>query len=59
MAMLEMLAKMVGPEKLLGEVAFTEFMHVRQVIGPGFPVRGVRKLLTAITAHVGCSSMGW
>ena len=59
MAMLQVLAKVIGAEELLGLVAFAKLMHVIQVLGPSVPIRGIGELLTAITAYVGCCRVGW
>lgn len=59
MAMLQMLSKMISAEELLGLVALSEFVHVIQMFGPSVPVGRKWELLTAISADVGYTRMGW
>ena len=52
MAVFQMLAEVVGAEKLLGRVAFAEFVDVVEVLGSDIPFGGVGEFLTAVATHV-------
>lgn len=54
MAVLEMLAEVVGAEEFLGIVAFAEFVHCGQVLEPTVPIwlREIGKFLAAIATRV-------
>lgn len=53
MAVLEMLSEMIRAVKLLRLVAFTELVHVVEVLGADVPLWRVWKLETAVAAGVG------
>lgn len=57
MAVLEMLAEVIGAVELLRLVTLAELVHVIQVLGPQIPVCGVGELLTAVSANVGRGGM--
>jgi len=59
MTVLEMLAKVVCAEELLGLVTLAKFVHVIQMFGPSIPVCGNGKLFSAVPAHIGRRGMGW
>lgn len=54
MAMLQMLAEMVGPEKLLGPIALAEHVDVGEVVEAEVPIGmgQVGEFLAAVAAHV-------
>lgn len=60
-AVLEVLAKVIGPEELLGLVAFAELVNVVEVLDTRVPVWRVGKVLSAVPAGVGgCGRrVGW
>lgn len=74
MAVLEVLPEVVGPPKLLGDVALAELVHLLQVLRPGFPVlvcnlpstvgretreaSGPGKIPAAVAAAVGLAGTG-
>lgn len=56
MRVLEMLSKVIGSEELLCLVAFTKLVSLVQVLCAKLPLRWVRKLHAAVTAHIGSAS---
>lgn len=54
MAVLKVLAEVVGAEELLGVIAFAEFVHCRQVVESAIPVGlgEIDELFAAIAASV-------
>lgn len=52
MAVLEMLSKVVGPEEFLSLITFAEFVDMVKVFSADVPLRRVRELFAAVTAHV-------
>ena len=52
MTVLQMLAKVICTEELLGLVAFTEFVHMIQMFRPRIPICRIRKLFTTVSTNV-------
>lgn len=59
MAVLEMLAEVIGAEEFLGLVALAKFVHVIQVVGPSLPVGGIGKFFSAVPADIGSRWVRW
>jgi hypothetical protein len=57
MAVLQMLSKVIGAEKLLGLIAFSELVHVIQMLAAGVPVGRQGEFFTAISADIGHARM--
>jgi hypothetical protein len=53
MAVLEMLAEMVGAEELFRLVTLTEFVYMVEVFRAKLPARRIRKLISTVAADVG------
>ena len=52
-AVLEVLSKVIRPEELLGLVTLAEFVHVIEMVRPGFPVCWtIREFFAAVTTAV-------
>jgi hypothetical protein len=59
MAMLQMLSKVIGAEKLLGLIALSKFVHVIQMLAAGVPIGRQWEFFTAISANIGHARMSW
>jgi hypothetical protein len=57
MAVLEMLAEVIGAIELLGLVALAELVSLAEMFGTDIPVSRVGELFAAVTAHVGGGGM--
>jgi hypothetical protein len=57
-AVFQVLPKVIGAEEFLCLVALPEFVHVIQVLGSYFPIRGIGELLTAVAADIGSGRVG-
>lgn len=53
MTMLQVLSKVVGSEKLLGQIALAKFVLVIDMFCTNIPLRGVRKLFSTKSADIG------
>lgn len=58
MAVLEVLAEVIGSEELLGLVAFVELVDVMEVFGADDPLRGVGEFVATVPAHVAAVTVG-
>jgi len=60
MAMLQVLAEMIGSVEFFGLVALVEFVHVGQVFDPSFPILFgmIGKFFSAETAGIVCRAVG-
>lgn len=52
MAVLEVLAEVIGAEELLGLVAFAKFVNMVEMLGACFPARRVGELFTTVPTDV-------
>ena len=50
--MLQMLAEVVGAEKLFGLIALAKLMLLTQMLGSHIPVWWIRKFLATVSAHI-------
>jgi len=60
MAVLQVLAEMIGSVEFLGLIALVEFVHIGQVFDPAFPVLFgmIGKFFPAETAGIVCRAVG-